>query len=202
MSATRGSRAAAFAFTASRDAVSGADVTPRRSSWEEDEHTFFGRGPSVCRTALRGPERPDKAPWGLQRPRSKSKTANRRRAWHCRAGGFLSDGNYYQTVTFPPGGRDNLGSTGLYNMQSSHTNGRNASVLFSSVFGPYAQDDEFGSRSINPMELYHNQVTRAQGAFSIAHVPPLLGHHDDPAEHLRAIARCWIFPRARTSPAS
>jgi radical SAM superfamily enzyme YgiQ (UPF0313 family) len=37
----------------------------------------------------------------------------------------------------------------------------------SSVFGPYAQDDAFGSRSINPMELYHNQVTKAQGAFSI-----------------------------------
>jgi radical SAM superfamily enzyme YgiQ (UPF0313 family) len=37
----------------------------------------------------------------------------------------------------------------------------------SSVFGPYAQDDEFGSRAINPMELYHNQVTKAQGAFSI-----------------------------------
>jgi radical SAM superfamily enzyme YgiQ (UPF0313 family) len=35
------------------------------------------------------------------------------------------------------------------------------------VFGPYAQDDEFGSRSINPMELYHNQVTREQGAFSL-----------------------------------
>jgi len=40
-------------------------------------------------------------------------------------------------------------------------------VLLTSVFGPYAQDDEFGSRSINPMELYHNQVTRAQGAFSL-----------------------------------
>jgi len=39
--------------------------------------------------------------------------------------------------------------------------------LLSSVFGPYAQDDEFGSRSINPMELYHNQVTRAQGSFSL-----------------------------------
>ena len=37
----------------------------------------------------------------------------------------------------------------------------------SSVFGPYAQDDEFGSRAINPMELYHNQVTRVQGAFSL-----------------------------------
>jgi len=40
-------------------------------------------------------------------------------------------------------------------------------VLLTSVFGPYAQDDEFGSRAINPMELYNNQVTRAQGAFSL-----------------------------------
>jgi len=40
-------------------------------------------------------------------------------------------------------------------------------VLLTSVFGPYAQDDDFGSRSINPMELYHNQVTRAQGSFSL-----------------------------------
>ena len=40
-------------------------------------------------------------------------------------------------------------------------------MLLTSVFGPYAQDDEFGSRSMNPMELYHNQVTRAQGAFSL-----------------------------------
>jgi radical SAM superfamily enzyme YgiQ (UPF0313 family) len=40
-------------------------------------------------------------------------------------------------------------------------------ILFTSVFGPYAQDDEYGSRAINPMELYHNQVTRSQGAFSL-----------------------------------
>ena len=40
-------------------------------------------------------------------------------------------------------------------------------MLLSSVFGPYAQDDDFGSRAINPMELYHNQVTRAQGSFSL-----------------------------------
>ena len=40
-------------------------------------------------------------------------------------------------------------------------------VLLSSVFGPFAQDDEFGSRTINPLELYHNQVTRAQGPFSL-----------------------------------
>src|SRR5439155_23167903 len=48
-----------------------------------------------------------------------------------------------------------------------HPKGSQARILLSSVFGPYAQDDEFGSRSINPMELYHNQVTRAQGAFSL-----------------------------------
>jgi radical SAM superfamily enzyme YgiQ (UPF0313 family) len=48
-----------------------------------------------------------------------------------------------------------------------HPKGVHARVLLSSVFGPYAQDDEFGSRAINPMELYHNQVTRAQGAFSL-----------------------------------
>ena len=48
-----------------------------------------------------------------------------------------------------------------------HPKGRRARVLLTSVFGPYAQDDEFGSRAINPMELYHNQVTRAQGAFSL-----------------------------------
>ncbi|HEY4759191.1 MAG TPA: cobalamin-dependent protein, partial [Thermoguttaceae bacterium] len=34
-------------------------------------------------------------------------------------------------------------------------------------FGPYGTDDEYGSRSLNPMELYHNQVTRTQGAFSL-----------------------------------
>ncbi len=49
----------------------------------------------------------------------------------------------------------------------THPKGPRARVLLSSVFGPYAQDDQFGSRSINPMELYHNQVTRAQGAFSL-----------------------------------
>ena len=39
--------------------------------------------------------------------------------------------------------------------------------MLTSVFGPYGQDDEYGSRRMNPMELYHNQVTRTQGAFSL-----------------------------------
>ncbi|MGZ4820997.1 MAG: B12-binding domain-containing radical SAM protein [Terriglobales bacterium] len=49
----------------------------------------------------------------------------------------------------------------------THPKGSRAKVLLASVFGPYAQDDAFGSRAINPMELYHNQVTRAQGSFSL-----------------------------------
>ena len=48
-----------------------------------------------------------------------------------------------------------------------HPKGTRARVLLTGVFGPYAQDDEFGSRRINPMELYHNQVTREQGPFSL-----------------------------------
>ncbi len=48
-----------------------------------------------------------------------------------------------------------------------HPKGTRARVLLTSVFGPFAQDDEFGSRTINPIELYHNQVTREQGPFSI-----------------------------------
>jgi hypothetical protein len=40
-------------------------------------------------------------------------------------------------------------------------------ILLTGVFGPFAQDDEYGSRKVNPMELYHNQVTRVQGPFSL-----------------------------------
>jgi radical SAM superfamily enzyme YgiQ (UPF0313 family) len=58
-------------------------------------------------------------------------------------------------------------STAEAELITQHPKGDKARVLFSSVFGPYARDDEFGSRAINPMELYHNQVTRAQGSFSL-----------------------------------
>jgi hypothetical protein len=50
-----------------------------------------------------------------------------------------------------------------------------ARVLLSSVFGPYCQDDQYGSRAINPMELFHNQVTREQGSFSLRVFHPSLG---------------------------
>ena len=49
----------------------------------------------------------------------------------------------------------------------THPLATRARVLLSSVFGPYGQDDEYGSRKINPMELYQNQVTRLQGGFSL-----------------------------------
>jgi radical SAM superfamily enzyme YgiQ (UPF0313 family) len=48
-----------------------------------------------------------------------------------------------------------------------HPKASRARILLCGVFGPFAQDDEYGSRTINPMELYHNQVTRVQGAFSL-----------------------------------
>ena len=52
-------------------------------------------------------------------------------------------------------------------IQPVHPLKNKARILLTSVFGPYARDDEYGSRRINPMELYHNQVTREQGAFSL-----------------------------------
>jgi len=39
-------------------------------------------------------------------------------------------------------------------------------ILLSSVFGPYGVDDAYG-RKENIMELFHNQVTREQGMFSL-----------------------------------
>ncbi len=50
---------------------------------------------------------------------------------------------------------------------SGHPDGSQPRILLSSVFGPYAVDDQYGSRAMNPMELYHNQVTRTQGPFSL-----------------------------------
>lgn len=49
-------------------------------------------------------------------------------------------------------------------------------VLLSSVFKPYAVDDGFG-RKENVMELFHNQVTREQGIFSLRMNHPSSGLH-------------------------
>ncbi|HBC88729.1 MAG TPA: B12-binding domain-containing radical SAM protein [Lentisphaeria bacterium] len=42
-----------------------------------------------------------------------------------------------------------------------------AKILLCSVFGPYSKKDEYGSMESNSIELYHNQVTRVQGAMSL-----------------------------------
>jgi radical SAM superfamily enzyme YgiQ (UPF0313 family) len=52
-------------------------------------------------------------------------------------------------------------------LQRVRSAGAGRRVLLTSVFGPYGEDDEYGSRALNPMELYHNQVTRTQGPFSL-----------------------------------
>jgi len=67
-----------------------------------------------------------------------------------------------------------------------HPKGTRARVLLSSVFKPFAQDDEFGSRVINPVELNHNQVTRAQGPFSLRMFHRSWGLMYSP-EHLGAV---------------
>lgn len=54
-----------------------------------------------------------------------------------------------------------------FEKQESHPKGSRARILLVNAFGPYAQDDEYGSRLSNPMECYHNQVTREQGPFSL-----------------------------------
>lgn len=48
---------------------------------------------------------------------------------------------------------------------TSGTEGKPRRILLSGVFGPYGVDDAWGRRE-NIMELFHNQVTKAQGAAS------------------------------------
>ncbi len=65
-------------------------------------------------------------------------------------------------------------------------------VLLSSVFKPYAVDDSFG-RKENVMELFHNQVTREQGIFSLRMNHPSSGLHLI-AENLDSPALVLDFP--------
>ena len=53
----------------------------------------------------------------------------------------------------------------MTNSHPVHPLGSKAKVLLSSVFGPYAQDDEYGSSTINPMELYHNELSALRAGF-------------------------------------
>jgi hypothetical protein len=57
------------------------------------------------------------------------------------------------------------GSGGETDLESTTKVQRTRKILLSGVFGPYGVDDEFG-RKENIMELYHNQVTKAQGPAS------------------------------------
>jgi hypothetical protein len=51
-------------------------------------------------------------------------------------------------------------------MSSKTTTATTPRILLTGVFGPYGVDDAFG-RKENIMELFHNQVTRGQGAASL-----------------------------------
>ena len=62
---------------------------------------------------------------------------------------------------------NDITETTIRYLEPVHPLGSRAKVLLTSVFGPYAQDDDYGSRAINPMELYQNQVTRVEGPFSL-----------------------------------
>ncbi|MHC5036870.1 MAG: B12-binding domain-containing radical SAM protein [Planctomycetota bacterium] len=65
-------------------------------------------------------------------------------------------------------------------------------VLLSSVFGPYGVDDAYG-RKENVMELFHNQVTREQGIFSLRFHHPSFGLYMI-AENICAPAMVLDFP--------
>ncbi|MBX9689907.1 MAG: cobalamin-dependent protein [Candidatus Obscuribacterales bacterium] len=65
-------------------------------------------------------------------------------------------------------------------------------ILLCSVFGPYGVDDEYGRR-LNVMELFHNQVTREQGVFSLRMNHPSFGLYLI-AENLEAPTVVLDFP--------
>lgn len=65
-------------------------------------------------------------------------------------------------------------------------------ILLSSVFGPYGVDDAYG-RKENIMELFHNQVTREQGHFSLRFQHQSFGLFFI-AENIRAPAVVLDFP--------
>lgn len=65
-------------------------------------------------------------------------------------------------------------------------------ILLTSVFGPYGVEDEYGCR-LNVMELFHNQVTREQGVFSLRMNHPSFGLYLI-AENLRTPVAVLDFP--------
>lgn len=69
-------------------------------------------------------------------------------------------------------------------------------LLLSSVFGPYGVDDQYGRR-LNVMELFHNQVTREQGIFSLRMNHPSFGLYMI-AENLQTPTVVLDFPSFET----
>lgn len=65
-------------------------------------------------------------------------------------------------------------------------------LLLTSVFGPYGVDDQYGRR-LNVMELFHNQVTREQGIFSLRMNHPSFGLYLI-AENLKTATAVLDFP--------
>ena len=68
-------------------------------------------------------------------------------------------------------------------------------ILLSGVFGPFGVDDEFG-RKENIMELFHNQVTKAQGAASFRYHHRSFGLYFI-AENIDADVTVLDFPSRR-----
>ena len=68
-------------------------------------------------------------------------------------------------------------------------------ILLTSVFGPYGVDDAWG-RKENIMELFHNQVTKAQGPSSLRFHHRSFGLYFI-AENIDADVTVLDFPRKR-----
>jgi hypothetical protein len=80
-------------------------------------------------------------------------------------------------------------------MGSREKHQRPRKILLSGVFGPFGVDDEFG-RKENIMELYHNQVTKAQGPASFRFHHRSFGLYFI-AENLQAEVTVLDFPSRR-----
>jgi radical SAM superfamily enzyme YgiQ (UPF0313 family) len=68
-------------------------------------------------------------------------------------------------------------------------------ILLAGVFAPYGVDDEFGRRE-NVMELFHNQITKAQGLASLRFLHRSFGLYFL-AENIRAEVTVLDFPSRR-----
>ena len=80
-----------------------------------------------------------------------------------------------------------------------HPKGSRARVLLTSVFGPYARDDEYGSRAHQPDGAVPQPGHAGSGRLLAAHVPPLVGPDDDPGQPRGARRRSSTSPPSSAS---